>query len=152
MIVPYLRGYGWTQVRIRILVLVLLPQGEHTRLPRCIARSSRANMNTGISPVASVTICRKKPRRPLPRLWSTSTVSASPCGLMRTARRIEGGLSSLWRMFHGADIGSAHHAHGDTVPRLDTADCAAPTRASRSVLLSVVCGCSSLATSPVQPV
>jgi hypothetical protein len=56
--------------------------------------------------VASVTICRKKPRRALPKLWSMSTVSArrsSRCGLIRRVARFEGGLSALGRMFHETD-------------------------------------------------
>ena len=41
-----------------------------TRVPT--PRNSRANTRTGRSPAASGTTCRKKPRRPLPKPWSTS--------------------------------------------------------------------------------
>src|SRR3984957_12100650 len=51
------------------------PTEQSTRPVRRIATGSRANMSTVSSPAASGTICLKRRRRPLPKLWSTSAAS-----------------------------------------------------------------------------
>ena len=59
----------------------------HYRTPRPIARNSRANTRTGSSRAASVTICLRKPRRPLPKLSSTSTALIGVSLRYRAERR-----------------------------------------------------------------
>jgi hypothetical protein len=46
-----------------------------TRTPVCTPRNSLTNMRIGTSRAGSVTICLKRPRRPLLKLSSTSTAS-----------------------------------------------------------------------------
>ncbi len=56
------------------LRLKATPTGHHTRTPVPMPGNSRENMRTGPSRAASGTICLRKPRRPLPKLSSTSPV------------------------------------------------------------------------------
>jgi pimeloyl-ACP methyl ester carboxylesterase len=59
--------------------------GAPTPRPRPMPRSSRANMHTGSSMVASVTICLRRRRRPLPKLSSKSiTINRRRCSVLRS--------------------------------------------------------------------
>ena len=59
--------------RARPSPLKATPMARRTRTPAPTPRNSRANMRTGPSRAASGTTCRRKRRRPLPKLSSTST-------------------------------------------------------------------------------
>jgi pimeloyl-ACP methyl ester carboxylesterase len=50
-----------------------MPMVRRTRTPAPMPRNSPASMRTGSSPAASGIICRRKPRRPSPKLSSKST-------------------------------------------------------------------------------
>ena len=49
-------------------------EGDANGAPHPMPRGFRGSTRTDSSKAASVTICRRKPHRPLPRLWSTSMV------------------------------------------------------------------------------
>jgi len=48
-----------------------MPMAHRIRTPHPMPGNSRADMRTGSSMAASVTICLRKPQRPLRKLWST---------------------------------------------------------------------------------
>jgi hypothetical protein len=56
------------------ITLKVMPMVHHTRTAAHMPRNSRANMRIGSSRAASVTICLRKRRRRLLKLWSMSTV------------------------------------------------------------------------------
>jgi alpha/beta hydrolase fold len=80
VIVPYLRGYGTTRFlsdetarngQQAVLAVDIIALMDALKIEK--ARNFRGSTRTGSSKAASVTICRRKPHRRLPRLWSTST-------------------------------------------------------------------------------
>ena len=61
-------------ITVPAITLKVTPMAHHTRMPVRMPKNFRANMHTGSSRAESGTICLRKPRRPLPRLSSMSTV------------------------------------------------------------------------------